>query len=650
MSTIFGRLILKVRYFVVFVAEGVQFIHDLAGVFERTPQPAVGGDVNILLDAVLMFVHYYEQNEHFDLLTHGIGPGLVAVIMHSFSEFMGDMMGTRLDLGLKYSGKRLFQHMYFEKLRNIANSIVVDETDKYSGKLLKRQEEKAAPAAPQASKKGKKDKKAEAAATHPEDKSDRADDRSDDEDEIQEISDDGSCSSNENDFSTLTSTHGTAYHPPSRRTAISKYAAGKSGDEAVELMEKAASKFQHKIDNQQRTIERLQSENNLAREKLKKLGRQNPEASSTSTSIVAETKKKKGKKGGRLLGFAATQILKDADLDQESDDEVMSVDVDEAKPDSTQRSVVPAESDGDESVVIPSSQMVAKKKRHRVDSDTSTKKADTPLNVSDAESEKERDVGRLLQEKLEVRNKLIETQKKLQVQLMENKSRNFKDSVTGAIVAFRSVLMECFGAPKDDPRLEAARQEFAAAIRTVSDFGYTFRVGEEFIYRVERSVYSGYTPEHQMQCKRIDNSTHCPIQGDVIDVVYEISMPVVVKQEKMEDDDCLLLMVQPAPLTGFQSVKVKEEKVDNGSPTKEPSNETKTTEDSPEKMDTQSSAGGSPSKESEEVESASKHEDDEEDDENIDVVNTQNTPATKKRKKKNKADVDAPSRNLRPRT
>ena len=237
---------------------------------------------------------------------------------------------------------------------------------------------------------------------------------------------------------------------------------------------------------------------------------------------------------------------------------------------------------------------------------------------------------------------------------MENKSRNFKDSVTGAIVAFRSVLMECFGAPKDDPRLDAACLEFGAAIRTVSQFGYTFRVGEEFVDRVEKSVYSGYTPEHQMQCKRIDNSTHCPIQGDVIDVVYEISMPVVVKQEKPEDDDCLLLMVQPAPLTGFQSVKVKEEKEDNGSPTKEPSNETKTTGDSPaaspEKMDTQSSAGGSPSKESEEVESASKHEDDEEDDENIDVVNTQNTPAKKKRKKKKTADVDAPSRNLRPRT
>ena len=641
MSTIFGRLILKVRYFVVFVAEGVQFVHDLAGVFERTPQPAVGGDVNILLDAVLMFVHYYEQNEHFDLLTHGIGPGVVAVVMHSFSEFMGDIMGTRLDLGLKYTGKRLFQHMYFEKLRNIANSIIVDETDQYSGKLLKRQEDKAAPAAPQASKKGKKDKKAEAAATHPEDKSDRADDRSDDEDEIQEISDDGSCSSNENDFSTLTSTAGTAYHPPSRRTARSKYAGGKTGDEAVELMEKAASKFQHKIDNQQRTIERLQSENNLAREKLKKLGKQNPEAPSTSMSTVAETKKKKGKKVGKMVGFAATQLLKDADLDQDSADEVMSVDVDEAKPDSTQRSVVPGESDGDESV-IPSSQMVAKKKkRQRVDSDTSTKKADTPLNVSDAESEKERDVGRLLQEKLEVRNKLIETQKKLQLQVMENESRNFKDSVTGAIVTFRSVLMECFGAPKDDPRLEAARREFGAAIRTVSQFGYTFRVAEEFVDRVEKSVYSGYTPEHQMQCKRIDNSTHCPIQGDVIDVVYEIAMPVVVKQEKPEDDDCLLLAVQPAPLTGFQSVKVKEEKVDDGSPTKEPSNETKTTGE----MDTQSSAGGSPSKESEE--SASKHEDDEEDDENIDV---ENTPAKKKRKKKTKADVDAPSRNLRPRT
>ena len=360
----------------------MQFIHNLGSVLERTTQPTVSTEAEILLDAMLMFVRYYETNEHFDLLTHGIGPGVVAVVMHSFSEFMGDIMGTRLDCGVKYSGKRLFQHMYFEKLKNIVNSIVVDETDQYSGKLQKRQEDKVGSSAPQGGKKKGKHQKSEVTVSS----EDKCDEKTDDEDEVVEVSDDNmSCSSNENDFSTLTSTDGNSYHPPSRRTAKSKYAGGgKSGDEAVELMEKAASKFQHKIDSQQRTIDKLMSENNSACEKLKEFRAHHldaPIVASTSGSTVIETKKKK--KQSKIVGFIPTQLLNDGDLGATTDDEVMSID---EKPDSTQKSVMvptPAGSDGDESVVIPSTQMV-KKKRQRLDSDMSTRKADIPLNVSDA--------------------------------------------------------------------------------------------------------------------------------------------------------------------------------------------------------------------------------------------------------------------------
>ena len=94
-----------------------------------------------ILDAVLMFVQFYEQNEHFDLLTHGVGPGVVAVVMHNFSNFLGDLMGQKLIHGQKYGGKRLFPTMYMDKLRSIVNSIVVDCTDEYTGKMLKAPQE-----------------------------------------------------------------------------------------------------------------------------------------------------------------------------------------------------------------------------------------------------------------------------------------------------------------------------------------------------------------------------------------------------------------------------------------------------------------------------------------------------------------------------
>ena len=38
----------------------------------KPPQPLMG-----------LFLSYYEQNEMFDLYTHGTGPGLLGVVIHS---------------------------------------------------------------------------------------------------------------------------------------------------------------------------------------------------------------------------------------------------------------------------------------------------------------------------------------------------------------------------------------------------------------------------------------------------------------------------------------------------------------------------------------------------------------------------------------
>ena len=540
-----GFVILKMFYFRVFVAEGVQFVTDLGAVFERVVQPTVSEETLTLLDAVLMFVRFYETNEHFDLLTHGIGPGVVAVVMHSFSEFMGDLMGGRLDHGLRYSGKRIFQHMYFEKLKAVMNSIVVDEKDQYSGKLAKKADLLSAPqqAAPK-----KKTTSASASTSAAASKVICVDDKSDDDEEGGEISDGQSetCSVNENDFTTLTSSDGRAYHPPKRTTVRSKYAAGKSGEEAVELMEQAASKFQKKIDSQARIISRLTAENLAARDKLKNIDGQStpPGLATTSADIIAAPKKQKGNKA-KLHGFVSTQFVHDTGLN--SDDEEMTVDLtpdaDGVKPDSTQSAKVSVISDDD--AIIPSTQMVAHKKRLRLDSGASGKsvKSRIAMPSSPAEgSDNEDSMDRLRLEKDAVKEKLVETQEKLRQQLMYNKSREYMDSVVSAIRGFRSELMECFGASKEDDRLTAARDTFAVSTTTISHFGYTFRVHDDFRERVEKSIWSGLTPEQQIFAQKIDNSTSCPISGHVTDVIYEIFMPVVVKKEVDPDDDCMVLL------------------------------------------------------------------------------------------------------------
>ena len=53
-------------------------------------------------------------------------------------------------------------------------------------------------------------------------------------------------------------------------------------------------------------------------------------------------------------------------------------------------------------------------------------------------------------------------------------------------------------------------------------------------------------PEHQYECRKMDNSIDDPIQGHVIDIVYEIIMPIVIKSEAGDDEDCEILGVSPS--------------------------------------------------------------------------------------------------------
>ena len=70
-----------------------------------------------------------------------------------------------------------------------------------------------------------------------------------------------------------------------------------------------------------------------------------------------------------------------------------------------------------------------------------------------------------------------------------------------------------------------------------------------------------------MMCTKMNNSTDNPILGHVVDVVYKIAMPVIVKSEKLNDndDDLVLIGVTPGILMSAVpvNVTVKKEKTDN---------------------------------------------------------------------------------------
>ena len=122
-----------------------------------------------------------------------------------------------------------------------------------------------------------------------------------------------------------------------------------------------------------------------------------------------------------------------------------------------------------------------------------------------------------------------------------------------------------------------ARERLRRLCVTVQFMGYTRRVSTDFVEHVEMSLLCGQVPERQMKCLKIDNSADDTILGYVVDIVYEISMPVIMKAEVLDDqdDDLVLLGVTPGiPVSLSMDVQVKKEKIGDEDDTNLPTQKT----------------------------------------------------------------------------
>ena len=61
---------------------------------------------------------------------------------------------------------------------------------------------------------------------------------------------------------------------------------------------------------------------------------------------------------------------------------------------------------------------------------------------------------------------------------------------------------------------------------------------DDFIERIEKTVYVGEVPENKLSLTKIDNTVNNIVEGFVRDVTYELGLPLVVKQEKVGKTDC----------------------------------------------------------------------------------------------------------------
>ena len=84
----------------------------------------------MLEDAFHSFLSYYEQNKMFDLYTHGTGPGLLRVVVHSLKTYLGRFIDTKLDKQLPVPvNRKCSLDVYMNKLKGICAKVVCDQEE-----------------------------------------------------------------------------------------------------------------------------------------------------------------------------------------------------------------------------------------------------------------------------------------------------------------------------------------------------------------------------------------------------------------------------------------------------------------------------------------------------------------------------------------
>ena len=98
--------------------EGEQLVCSFGQVFQKVVRLQLSEKDETLDDVFNSVLAYYEQNEMFDLYTHGTGPGLVSVVVHSLKSYLGWYVDMKLDRELPVDlNKKCSLESYVKRLR-----------------------------------------------------------------------------------------------------------------------------------------------------------------------------------------------------------------------------------------------------------------------------------------------------------------------------------------------------------------------------------------------------------------------------------------------------------------------------------------------------------------------------------------------------
>ena len=554
-------------------------------------RPYVDNDDNTLDEALNTFVSYYEQNEMFDLYTHGTGPGLVGVVINMLKMFLGRCVNTKLDKNLPADlNTQSSIDVYVNKLKKIVNKVVCDpaECDEAAGKLTK-VEETVKPSKDRKKKKANMKYTDRKTSSKPSTATVSSDEGSDDsEAEI--------LSSGEEQFSTLTSYDGQKqYRPPDPTKTDAKFGAKKKNP--MKSLADELSKVSKKMSKYQAEINRLTK--CLASQK-RKLAAVAAGKDSAATVTEDAPKKLKVAKEGRvgekslqrydewaasskkafdpsLKGFVSSQLREDL----ESNDDIQVID----NPDSTtagagkkhrKRDRDSDEESDDASLILGRSQVQPMRRCRRISSEKSSVADVQPSSsrqrgdTKESEGEPE-EVDGLLRKRDQVAVDLQQMKLKVEGMEWENRACRYHETIQKCVGIFRKVLINNFGNREESDHLKEVRGDMVRCTGTLAKNGFTLRICEDFIERVEKTVQSGEIPEQKMEMTKTDDSVDNLVVGFARDVSYVLTIPPVVKQEKGEndDDDDELMIVGVTPAT-MDPPLIKEVKKEVPSPPPSP--------------------------------------------------------------------------------
>ena len=106
----------------------------------------------------------------------------------------------------------------------------------------------------------------------------------------------------------------------------------------------------------------------------------------------------------------------------------------------------------------------------------------------DSDESEAEEVDGLIRKRNQVEEELAQMKLKVEAMEWEGRARRYHETIQKCVVLFRKVLMNNFGNREDSEQLKEVREDMERYTRTLAKNGFTLRVCEDFIDRVEKTV------------------------------------------------------------------------------------------------------------------------------------------------------------------